>query len=363
MDYAPRPTPKTFERDEGAEISQILQHATTAHLNEQGRSEGGPATCPRQWFIHPSRPPHVSQLAWEALTPQVRDRHRRWLHDLRAMPAELLDRNLASAAIEMVRAMATMRHWKWSTVAKNLAMIAGALRDLPLYTNQTDPIELNHYPEWRAAMQAASRLEKESVAEPPAPVTLEEYHAARKELQTKAPLADLYLAMMWAFAARAGDIASLQAQDVSISATTRQSDGTVGVVLEMKRNKGARARKETYTVPSTMQREDASELLKLQCSRPPKAPLFPKKGEDLRDLIRTALRRSNRDAALPSVRKGAIRHLVAKGMPLDQLMMLTGHTQKETLWRYAFVGHRLPVEAAVTQDSAAKLHQPQSSSG
>lgn len=42
--------------------------------------------------------------------------------------------------------MAYARKWKWSTRAKALAAIAGAIKNLPLYTIQTKSVEMtvNH---------------------------------------------------------------------------------------------------------------------------------------------------------------------------------------------------------------------------
>lgn len=59
--------------------------------------------------------------------------------------------------------MAKARNWKWSTTNKALAAIAGALRNLPLYTNQTQGVVINKVPEWKAAVKACKRLEREEI--------------------------------------------------------------------------------------------------------------------------------------------------------------------------------------------------------
>lgn len=61
------------------------------------------------WYIYPSKPPHISHIAWKAVTEETRILHRRWLQELRAMPADLLVRPLAAATIELIRRMAKAR--------------------------------------------------------------------------------------------------------------------------------------------------------------------------------------------------------------------------------------------------------------
>ncbi|RNF02939.1 uncharacterized protein Tco025E_08323 [Trypanosoma conorhini] len=340
-----------------SEMDEALRAAVEQSLNDGGRCENGvDDTCPRHWYLYRGRPPHVSQMAWSALTPAARTLHLRWLQDLRAMPARLLGMNLASAAIELVREMAVKRRWKWATVAKSLAAISGALRDLPLYSNQTRGIELMRYPEWRAAMKAAQRFERESTASPPAPVTVTEFVRARSELLRRHPMAALFLTLMWRFAARAGDISSLLCADVATTAPDANPDerNLFEVSLAMRRGKGARFRRSSYTVASTLRRTDVSLLRQLIGYRRPSQRLFNRSlANECRDAIRAALRRQNRNTALPSVRKGAVRFLAAKGMSTEELMAITGHTRIETLRRYLGFGPPTPrAEAGTTAASA-----------
>eukprot|EP00796_Vickermania_ingenoplastis_P012488 gene12488-biopygen9047 len=99
------------------------------------------------------------------------------------MPAEYLDRDLPQAIMEYVRHIAVMRQWKWSTYAKNLSAIESALESLPLYTNQKKGIFLKECPEWRDNLLGAQLKERESVAQPPEPLTIDMYDKARKALE------------------------------------------------------------------------------------------------------------------------------------------------------------------------------------
>ncbi|KAK7199015.1 Phage integrase family [Novymonas esmeraldas] len=270
--------------------------------------------------------------------------------------------------------MATARKWKWSTTAKALASVSGALAQLPLYTDQREPILLSKHVEWVKAMAAAQGFERESVPEPPSPVTQAQKDGAQHHLlQRRDPEASLFLEMMWAFAARAGDIRSLQCRDVRFTTeepllppTTTSQTGErhwpshYGVVLTMRRGKGARFRG-PYAVPSTLPLTHAVELARLLRERGRRQRVFARPTE-ISDLVRAALRQENATAALPSVRKGALRCMAERGVPEQELMIMSGHRRADTLARYLGFGLQLTREAAAAQASANDALYAQTSS-
>eukprot|EP00796_Vickermania_ingenoplastis_P004543 gene4543-biopygen2559 len=191
--------------------------------------------------------------------------------------------------------------------------------------------------------------------DPPEPITFGQYTSAVKGLRRVSPRAALFLSMMWAMASRAGDISGLRQKDVTL-ATSVRPDGTVAVGVEQKVGKGTRFRG-TYWPASTLLQEEAAELRRAMSLVSPNQRLF-RDHEILKDHIRKALHRENRASALPSVRKGAVRHLAQQGVSEGDLMRLMGHKRVETLYRY--LGHGLPVtqEAVAAQDAAARVHRP-----
>ncbi|KAH9586247.1 hypothetical protein LSM04_002631 [Trypanosoma melophagium] len=121
--------------------------------------------------------------------------------------------------------------------------------------------------------------------------------------------------MIWCSAARAGDIGSLHAEDVRIGPLTGErtnsnSNNMARLTMTMRYGKGAR--------------------------------------------VRQALRNENPPSALPSIRKGATRHLAAQGVSEEEPMHLTGHTRADTLQRYLDYGLQLTREAETAQDNAAR---------
>lgn len=337
------------------EFAEILNDEPTLLLNSEGSPSGGTVTCPRNWHIFSQKPPHVERATWNAITPDMRMNHIRCLKKLRAMPIECLNSNIANAVIRCVLQDAKARGWRPATVDRELSSMAGALRDLPIYSLEREGIHLKNYPEWNAAKKTIVRMMRESPSDPAAPVTFVQVEEAKRSLQTSCPRAALFLGMMWALAARAGDIASLRKRDVTLETTSRP-DGMFGITIAQRYGKGARFRG-TYGMRSTLRREEAAELERLLHQRLAKDRLF-EDHDDLRDRIRAALRRENRESALTSVRRGAVQHLAAQGVPTEELMKLTGHRRKETLDIYLGYGRHRTLEDAHAQDSAAQLHHP-----
>lgn len=338
------------EVDEDDDRRAALLVEPQPYLNWQGRRDEA-AICPREWIIYSQRPRHVSQLSWSAVTPTIRQQHIRWLRELKTMPSDLLQLDLATAAIALVNRMHRTRRWKWSTHAKALSNIRAALLNLPLYTNARTGVDLAKYPQWSAAVTATHRYERETPAHPPPPIDRLQYQLTRQSL-SQDPIPALYLGMMWSFAARAGDIGQLKARDIHFTPPADSSDPTVRVSLTVRRGKGARFRG-PYTLASHLLRADASVLQQLMEHRRENQLLFSPLGP-VKDKVRAALRLHNSEAALPSVRKGATRCLADQATSDEEVMRLTGHTRQATLQRYLGYGRHLTAEAVTAQDNAAR---------
>eukprot|EP00796_Vickermania_ingenoplastis_P007691 gene7690-biopygen4803 len=132
------------------------------------------------------------------------------------MPADLLSMPLHSAILEFVRRLACARHWKWSTVSRHLSTIQAALLQLPMYTNQKERIDLRALPESQQALTGTRRFEKQSIPDPPAPLSIITEYSRVDALLAEDPTARIFLAIMWACAARPGDIDPLRARDVHL---------------------------------------------------------------------------------------------------------------------------------------------------
>eukprot|EP00796_Vickermania_ingenoplastis_P003681 gene3681-biopygen2213 len=267
------------------------------------------------------------------------------------MPFELLEQNIVSAILEIVRRTARQRKWQPSTWAKELAAYAGAMRTSPTRQSHRSPTQ-------RPRVERSGEDGEASGARDGPRPTGADYirpvHQRGEGFETVLPRAALFLSMMWAMASRAGDISGLRQKDVTL-ATSVRPDGTVAVGVEQKVGKGTRFRG-TYWPASTLLQEEAAELRRAMSLVSPNQRLF-RDHEILKDHIRKALHRENRASALSSVRKVCPAPCTARRERGD-LMRLMGHKRVETLYRY--LGHGLPVtqEAVAAQDAAARVHRP-----
>eukprot|EP00796_Vickermania_ingenoplastis_P001800 gene1800-biopygen1488 len=116
----------TAKKRKVGDLQAALDTEPRFPLNAEGSLGGAPRVCPRSWQLHDKRPHHVSEASWLALTEEVRQRHIACLKNLKNMPFELLEQNVVSATLEIVRRAAKQRRWKASTWAKELASYAGA---------------------------------------------------------------------------------------------------------------------------------------------------------------------------------------------------------------------------------------------
>lgn len=360
------------------EATRALADIRALPLNVQGRPLTGPEeaeVCPRNWFLFASKPPHISQLAWNCVRPDTRSHHLRWLTRIKCMPTASLQMSLPVACIDLILSTARARRWKWATTAKAFAGVAGALRDLPLYSTQRRGIRLQDDPEWRSAFATVQRYMKESVPDAPPFVTLAQVRAVLATLRCAHPRAALFLAMMWGFAARAGDIATLRCKDVTVfqdmgpplseqrnvgTASVLLADGTadtVRVSLTVRMGKGAKKRG-PYPIPSVLTRELAGTLQQMLVQRRPGECLFAPYTEELRTVVASALAKQKAGAQLPSVRKGALRCMADAGVPIKDLMTLSGHAKQATLLRYLGYGQQPTVDAETARANASRALFP-----
>eukprot|EP00796_Vickermania_ingenoplastis_P001890 gene1890-biopygen1567 len=265
------------------------------------------------------------------------------------MPADLLPLPLPSSAIELVRRQASAHDWKWSTTARHMATLQAALLHLPMYTNVSEAVNLMESAEWRQAIAAARRFEKESIAQPPDPVTATQIQRALRLLRGD-PEPQACLHLMWVCAARVGDI--LKARVNALAWGTPVNDELQRFTLTIREGKRARFRG-PYSIPSVLPRARAAQLQTIMSRRSPNERIFMDHLR-IRTAMRTAIQQQvNPQATLASVRKGATRQMAEEGVPLPDMMRITGHTREDTLRRYLGYGLHPTVEDARAQASVA----------
>lgn len=270
----------------------------------------------RDWVRQPDA--QVPPTALEGLAKTTHKEHLRYMllvaHRMRQPEAPL-----AEAIIDTLERLRTDRSWRWSSTLKAAAMIHGALRVLPLYFEDTLPVNLNCYPVWVQAMRSFGLKTKEEKPNQPKPATWEQVRVAVEKASTPELAAAITIA--WLTAARMGCVLQLENSDVKIAGNE--------VSVTFYRGKGVRSRG-PYTVHTAASNEQLAIIKPLLTARAKR--LFPArlKGEHVKKALRVADPRLEQR----SLRRGALQRLAATGLDLDTLMRFSGHTQVKTLQRY-----------------------------
>lgn len=286
--------------------------------------------------IFAQRPGHVPVLAWRTVSEGTRRLHIRWLRALQAITDTRSSAPIASAIVGYVLQHANQRHWTWSTVSSTLSTIASAVAALPLYSNQTVGHDLRQNPLYHSALKRAAHLAKISHIEHPTVVMRWSDFSALQAKTTSAPVR-LLLELSWFFAARVGDMRKVLARDVEITPHT-PFNSAVNITFRM--GKGA-AWWGPYTIRSILPQDVAQRLSGWLSTLAPTSMVFQSFHQRILSTITNAQR-----FPLRSIRRGMLVHMAQKGVGSDDLMVLSGHKNPNTLSRYLGWGKDIPSTVA-----------------
>eukprot|EP00796_Vickermania_ingenoplastis_P011276 gene11276-biopygen7754 len=163
--------------------------------------------------------------------------------------------------------------------------------------------------------------------------------------------------MLWMFAARPADITRLRVRSIAFSEP--DANRNIPTQITIREGKGAKFRG-PYPVASVLLPQQATVLQHLMQDKLGSQLIF-KNAAEVREQTLRVVHKVCPDATLQSLRKGAVLHLAHKGVPEDQLMRITGHTQVNTLRKYLGYGRQLTAEGVAAQANAGLLHPEQSS--
>ncbi len=266
----------------------------------------------------------VTRLAEDKLRPGTRAAHRRALAMMADIPLVLHGVRAAKVLIMMMTRRRVLRSWRWTSMAKNMATLQGAMKALPLYRNTTRSIALMDDAEWAAAMAAVQAKARSETARVPKAVTAAQIERAAMIAGTPEPMRILLL-LAWCLAARIGDLTKLKLHDI----VWHGQD----LVVTWRSGKTISARG-PFTVavqpPPAWRQQMERYFDRRQAERA--QWLFPKElttAEVLRQL-----RRVDTMLECRSIRRGAIQTMATAGIPEPIIMMISGHTQPQTLKRY-----------------------------
>jgi integrase len=278
--------------------------------------------------------PATPHWAANALAVTTRQTHRRMLAALTAMPADLQRYRLATALSEMMSRTREQRKWTWATTLRNLCTLQGALALLPMYRAVEAGIALKQDPVWSQTIQSIQRKAQEEVPRVPVSMTPEIFK--RTLALEKRGEHRIVLQLMYFTSARVGCVLSLQKEDITFNRDT-------SISVRFHRGKGVKVRG-PYTVHGPPLHEHVTEIKNFVDSAPRR--LFTIKAPDMLQTFRLA----DRTMEARSVRRGSLQTMAHAKVPLDTLMLYSGHTNEKTLLRYlgwgSSAGHRQQQMAA-----------------
>jgi hypothetical protein len=280
----------------------------------------------------------------------VRQRHRAVLRRLKAELAEprFATMSLPAAIVTLMRERAQRQRWKAATFTRELANAAGALQDLPLYTNSPVSFGLQASAEFRDAMRASTLLaNEEQVGSQPAAAVAEVRKAVARAPDVATKVA---LVLTWVCAGRVGDVLKVKRQELVLEEDFAASGA---IKITFCRGKGARF-SQPYTVPTVCPQEWRRLLLQFITPLHPWEWLFPGGTKRFGPLTNAALRAANPTFTVRALRRGALQALSHAGVPTETLLVFSGHKRVDTLLRYLNCG----AEAAERTEQArtAALH-------
>lgn len=266
----------------------------------------------------------VPTLAMMAFAKSTTEAHYRWIRELSELPIVYTRMMAPDALVSWLAALRLQRRWKWSTTARNMAALAGALILLPAYRQTSFSIRLGDDPTWRMATQA---VRKRMLAELPHQPQAASYTDIKKAIATTSCLASrAVLVLAWAFCGRVGDILKLRKDELQLQ---RLPTGAMHLTATFLRAKTSSARG-PYTLHTAIDQLQGSLLEKWLQTR--RSWIFPR--EITTSRITTALRQVRPDLECRSIRRGALQTLAASGVSEATVLEFSAHTSVGMLRRY-----------------------------
>jgi integrase len=222
--------------------------------------------------------------------------------------------------VAWMSALRRRHRWKWSTLAKNMATLQGALRLLPLYRATDASLALAAAPTWQMAMRAANGHAKAEMPRQALAATLEQVTEAAARCAEKKDVRACII-LSWLAAGRVGDILKLHRHDVELTVNR--------IRITFRRGKTIRARG-PYTIHSSVPAQFLPCLQEWFHARP--NWLFPQSMKPME--VTTALRASHPSLESRSLRRGSLQTMAAAGVSEALLMEFSGHASIGMLRRY-----------------------------
>jgi integrase len=297
--------------------------------------------------LDPKRP--LIKLVAEGMSKSQREAHMKALKEFARIPPAFDTMMIDEAAIcyykskqEGLYRTRPNKPWKWATLSKVMATLAGALTLLPMYDPRFQAIKLCESPRWKQAMKTIRRQMNQCERNRRPIISV----AEMAKLLTGPPVPPIalkqQLAVCWLTAARPGDCLQLKRRNLTLG-----TDGKLAVTFT--RGKGAEARG-PYTVHTAAVHEPYRSIITEMMNTPSNQKFLwtfstPADRQDGVTAMGKLLKSVNLAYAGYSVRRGALQALAQAGFSVGEIRQISGHTNDKTCLGYLDDG-KVNIQAA-----------------
>ena len=298
-------------------------------------------------------------LADKGITEESRKEHQRLLIMVSRAPVEMHSWPISRMLLEVLERERKRQNWRWVTMENKSGQMSAAMSRLPQYTQGALPaLMLAHDPEWRDASRHIRRLSRRtmrtglpSVSEAEIVRLIE----TAKDREIKA-----ILILIWACAARSGDVSQLKTEGITLDARVKDPQRGRRTNMTVFFEKGKVIGKlDPYHVHTAIPEMWAEWLQGFLEEKKASVYLFqmPSKAARQRflDRVRDHVRTVAPLCDLRALRRGSAQNMAEKGLALTTILQFTKHTDIPMLRRYLRFGKTVSEEATRSRTAASKI--------
>jgi integrase len=297
----------------------------------------------------------IHALALKGISMQTRRMQHSFLTLFSQLPNRFHGMSVARATLTLLDECRIDRNLSWVTMAQKVGIAAAAFSRLHQYTQRrVQPVTLSLDTEWKDATRAI-RHYSALVTKTTQPAVTREHAVTAIDAARDDPPLQVLIILMWACAARPGDISQLEKQQLVVHEAQTGSHTKVSILFT--RGKVLKVL-DPYTIHTAVPETWAAILRVYQSQSMHKFLLHLPLKRDRDDLFRRGrelLRLSSPSYDLRAIRRGAAQTLARDGVPMSTILLFTRHTSLTTLRRYLGFGQAKSEEASAASRAASAL--------